>query len=192
MTCKYCGRELVDGVCPVCSKKSVEERINDAYKNLGRAKSGKISVQEEERIKEEKRKELEEKRRLEQEAIQKEKAEKDAQREKEIIELSLQRAQQRKQKEEEVQNGTRLRVGPFPWIAFAVTMVLTLVVTLLTCLQSVNVSGGYHNGIYVSAHTEYVLLVKPAIANLLAGFISAATLFFLVMVLVNLVKRKKD
>ena len=192
MTCKYCGRELVDGVCPVCSKKSVEERINDAYKNLGREMSGKVSVQEEERIKEERRKEQEEKRRLEQEAIQKEKAERESQREQAFVEISRQKAEVRRQKEEERRNGTRLTVGPYPWIVFIISMIVTVVIVLLTCSQVVSVGGGYQGGVYVGPHNEFVLMVMPAIANLLAGFLSSATLFFLVMVLVNLVKRKKD
>ena len=198
MTCKYCGRELVDGVCPVCSKKSVEEKINDAYKNLGRQMSGKISVEEEERIKEEKRQaQLETKKEVqaiikkekEEREVNKEKArvEREVNKEKARVEILRKKDEYKKQKQEEIQNGTRLRVGLYPWLAFGVTMVLTVAVMLLTCLYKVEIDGGY----YYPDRYEWIFLTETAIATIITGIISAATMFFLVMVLVNLVKRKK-
>lgn len=193
MTCKYCGRELVDGVCPVCSKKSVEEKINDAYKNLGRQMSGKISVEEEERQKAEIALKKEEERKEKQrvlEKIQKSKAYQYEKNQKVLLEIERQKQEYIKEKKQRKANGEALRIGLFPWITSAIVMILSLVIMFLTCFEPVYHSGGYIAGVYKDAYVTYKCSTELCIAIIIGGLILSFITLISSTVLVNLKKSK--
>lgn len=182
MTCKYCGRELVDGVCPVCSKKSVEEKIKDAYKNLGRQISGKISIEEEERQKAEIALKKEEERKEKQRMLEKN--------QKVLLEIERQKQEYIKEKKQRKANGEALRIGFFPWITSAIVMILSLVITFVTCFEPVYHSGGYIAGVYKDAYVTYKCSTELCIAIIIGGLILSFITLILSTVLVNLKKSK--